>query len=78
MNPKEKASRQLSGSDAKSSLQQKVKLCVLPLTVHISFGLSCHNLCVPVSNHLPLALKMTIPLLVLCNHRRRVLLESLN
>lgn len=33
---------------------------------------------VPVSNHLDLALTMTVPSLVLCNHWRRVLMESSN
>lgn len=61
-----------------SFLQQRVELCILLLTVSISFGLSSHNLCVLVSNHVYLPLKITIPLLVLHNLWRRVLYESVN
>lgn len=50
----------------------------MPLTVSSALGSSYHNLCIPVSNHLCLALKMTLPLLTLCNHERRGLLKSLN
>lgn len=58
MNPKERhlvsCLAQMHG--LYSLLQQGAKPCILPLTGSISFDLSCHNLCILVSNHLDLTI----------------------